>query len=78
MWAALTTPETIQEIMLGMKPQSDWKVGSELNWKGRHKENPNDNAKGIIQVMDVNKKLQFSFFFVKVRLFPRPEIQKHI
>lgn len=62
-WAALTTPETIQKVMLGMQPQSAWKVGSELRWIGRHKEKPNDNARGIIQVMDANKKLQFTFYY---------------
>lgn len=62
-WAALTTPETIQKVMLGMQPKSDWKVGSELRWIGRHEEKPNDNARGIIQVMDTNKKLQFTFYY---------------
>lgn len=62
-WKVLTTPETIQKVMLGMQPQSDWKVGSELRWIGRHEEKPNDNARGIIQVMDENKKLQFTFYY---------------
>lgn len=62
-WEVLTTPETIQKVMLGMQPQSDWKVGSELRWIGRHEEKPNDNARGIIQVMDESKKLQFTFYY---------------
>ncbi len=49
--------------MLGMQPKSDWKVGSELRWIGRHEEKPNDNARGIIQVMDANKTLQFTFYY---------------
>jgi uncharacterized protein YndB with AHSA1/START domain len=62
-WNVLITPETIQKVMLGMQPKSDWKVGSELRWIGRHEEKPNDNARGIIQVMDANKKLQFTFYY---------------
>lgn len=62
-WEILTNAEKIQKVMLGMQPVSNWKVGSELRWTGRHEEKPNDNARGIIEVMDANKKLQFTFYY---------------
>jgi len=62
-WAAITNPETLRQIMLGMQPKSDWKAGSELRWIGRHEEKPNDNARGTIQVMSPNKTFSFTFFY---------------
>ena len=62
-WSTITNPETLQQIMLGMQPKSDWKVGSELRWIGRHEEKPNDNARGTIQVLDPNKTFSFTFFY---------------
>jgi uncharacterized protein YndB with AHSA1/START domain len=62
-WSSITDPQTLQEIMLGMQPKSDWKPGSELRWIGRHQEKPDDNARGIIKAMDPGKKLSFTFFY---------------
>jgi len=62
-WKAITTPETVQTFMLGMKPVSTWEKGTELRWIGRHEEKPNDNARGIITVMEENKELQFTFYY---------------
>jgi uncharacterized protein YndB with AHSA1/START domain len=62
-WSSITNPETLRQIMLGMQPESDWKVGSELRWIGRHEEKPNDNARGSIQVMDPNNTFSFTFFY---------------
>src|SRR3954469_22681451 len=62
-WSVLTNPISLQQVMLGMQPKSDWKVGGELRWIGRHEEKPDDNAKGIIQIMTTNKKLQFTFYY---------------
>ena len=62
-WSVITSPETLQKVMLGMQPKSDWKVGSELRWIGRHEEKPDDNAKGTIQLMEPGRKLQFTFYY---------------
>lgn len=62
-WEALLNPVKLQTIMLGMKPVSDWKVGSELRWIGRHAEKPNDNAKGTIEIIDPARKFQFTFYY---------------
>lgn len=33
-WEALTTPDIIKQYFFGIAPESDWKVGSPLVWKG--------------------------------------------
>jgi len=62
-WTVITSPETLQQVMLGMQPKSEWTVGAELRWIGRHEEKPGDNAKGIIEQMEPAKRLQFTFFY---------------
>jgi uncharacterized protein YndB with AHSA1/START domain len=62
-WETIVNPATLQKVMLGMQPKSDWKVGSELRWIGRHEEKPDDNAKGVIQIMEPYKKFQFTFYY---------------
>ena len=62
-WEIITNPVSVQKIMLGMQPISDWKVGSELRWIGRHEEKKDDNARGTIISMIKNKELTFSFFY---------------
>lgn len=62
-WSTLVNPASLQKIMMGMQPLSDWKTGSELRWIGRHGGEPNDTAKGVIQIMDTNKKFRFTFYF---------------
>jgi uncharacterized protein YndB with AHSA1/START domain len=62
-WSVITDPESLQQIMLGMSPKSDWRVGSELRWIGRHEEKPDDNAKGKILEMKPGKSFKFSFYY---------------
>jgi uncharacterized protein YndB with AHSA1/START domain len=62
-WKTITNPATVQKIMLGMQPLSDWKEGSELRWIGRHEEKKDDNARGTILSMIKNKELKFTFFY---------------
>jgi len=62
-WSILLNPESFQKVMMGMQPISDWKTGSELRWIGRHGGETNDTAKGVIQVMEANRKLAFTFYF---------------
>lgn len=62
-WSTLLNPSSLQKVMMGMQPVSDWKVGSTLRWIGRHGGEANDTAKGIIEVLDINKTLQFTFYF---------------
>ena len=62
-WSTLLNPASLQQVMMGMQPVSDWNIGSTLRWIGRHGGEPNDTAKGTIEVMDANQKLQFTFYF---------------
>lgn len=62
-WKALVTPELIQQYMMGMWPKSEWKTGSELRWKGRHEEKPDDSARGIITDMVNNEQLAYTFYY---------------
>ncbi len=50
-------------FMQGMKPETDWKEGSSINWIGRHEGKEHNAAKGKILVLQPNKKLQYSFFY---------------
>lgn len=72
-WTIITDPAALQKIMLGMQPASDWKVGSELRWIGRHEEKPGDNAKGTIQIMDPGKTFQFTFYYPGYNYPDQPE-----
>jgi uncharacterized protein YndB with AHSA1/START domain len=62
-WNVITTEESVSVFMLGMKPQTDWKEGSPINWAGRHEGEEHNMAKGLIQELSLNKKLQYSFFY---------------
>lgn len=62
-WQVLINPENVQTYMLGMEPQSDWKAGSELRWKGRHEEKPDDNARGKILEMTPGRNFSYSFYY---------------
>jgi uncharacterized protein YndB with AHSA1/START domain len=62
-WETITDPVSLQKIMLGMQPISDWKEGTELRWKGRHEEKKDDNARGKILSMIRDQELKFTFFY---------------
>jgi uncharacterized protein YndB with AHSA1/START domain len=62
-WGLITNPDAIQKFMLGMQAVTNWKAGSELRWIGRHGERPNDNARGVIEKVDPDRQLCYSFFY---------------
>jgi uncharacterized protein YndB with AHSA1/START domain len=62
-WNVITTDSSVTVFMLGMKPQTDWKKGSPINWIGRHEGEEHNVAKGVIQELSPNKRLQYSFFY---------------
>lgn len=62
-WSVITTDETVSVCMLGMRPLTDWKEGSSINWVGRHEGEEQNMAKGSIQELLLNRKLQYSFFY---------------
>jgi uncharacterized protein YndB with AHSA1/START domain len=62
-WETITNPATLQKVMFGMQPISDWKEGSELRWLGRHEEKKDDNARGKIVSLIKNTEFKFTFFY---------------
>ncbi len=60
-WKALTTPELIRRYFFGTEAISDWKVGSELQFKGQWKGKEYID-KGIIQQVVPGQLVQFTYF----------------
>ena len=49
-WDALTNPETIKKYMFGTTVSSDWKEGSDINWKGEWKGKQYQDKGKIVQI----------------------------
>ncbi len=60
-WNALTNPEIIRQYMFGTSVISDWKVGSQIVWKGVW-EGKEYEDKGRILRSEKEKLLQYSHF----------------
>jgi uncharacterized protein YndB with AHSA1/START domain len=60
-WNALVNPEIIREYMFGTHVISDWKVGSQIIWKGEWKGKAYMDKGVILQMID-HKLLQYSHF----------------
>ncbi len=60
-WDALVNPDTIKKYMFGTTVVSDWKVGSEILWKGEWKGKAYED-KGTILQLQPNAKLQYRHF----------------
>lgn len=60
-WDALIDPAVINQYMFGTTVISDWKVGSQIVWKGEW-EGKSYEDKGEILQLVTNKKLQYSHF----------------
>jgi uncharacterized protein YndB with AHSA1/START domain len=63
LWNIITDNNSVTEFMMGMKPVTDWKEGSKLDWVGRHADQEQNMAKGSILELKRNEKLAYSFFF---------------
>ena len=59
-WDVLTNPAQTKKYMFGCETVSDWKVGSELLWKGEWEGKAMVFVKGIIEAIDPNKKLVYT------------------
>ena len=71
-WEALTTSEWTRKYMFGSEVISDWKVGSDLLWKGEYEGQP-FIMKG--KIFDINPpyKLSYSFFDPAIGLEDKEE-----
>ncbi len=61
-WDVLTNPEMTKIYMFGCETVSDWKVGSELLWKGNYEGKEMIFVKGHIVTIEPNTKLVYSTF----------------
>jgi uncharacterized protein YndB with AHSA1/START domain len=59
-WEALTTPEIIREYFFGTEAESDWKVGSPLEFKGTW-EGKEYVDKGVILRSEPEKLFQYTY-----------------
>ena len=60
-WNALVRPKLIKKYMVGKEVVTDWKVGSNIVWKGISNEKPYED-KGKILKVEPAKTLQYSYF----------------
>lgn len=58
-WDTLTNPNKTKLFMFNCEAHSDWKVGSEINWKGNFN-GYESGEKGIILGLIENKHLKYS------------------
>jgi uncharacterized protein YndB with AHSA1/START domain len=60
-WRALITPAAIKQYMFGADVESDWRVGSEIKWKGEVKGKRYED-KGVVLKFEPDQTLQYSHF----------------
>jgi len=59
-WNALTNPDKTKVYMFGCETVSDWKVGSDLLWKGKHEGKEMVFVKGKILMIEPEKLLKYT------------------
>ena len=60
-WNALVNPDAIRHYMFGAEVKSDWRVGSEISWKGKLNGTQYED-KGVILKIEPQKILKYSQF----------------
>ena len=50
-WEALTTPEIISRYMLNTQVASEWKIGSEIRWRGQYRGTEYEDKGSILQML---------------------------
>jgi uncharacterized protein YndB with AHSA1/START domain len=60
-WSALVTPEAIKQYMFGTNVVADWKVGSQIVWKGEWKGKAYED-KGVILQLKPGRMIQYTHF----------------
>ncbi|MBC7425530.1 MAG: SRPBCC domain-containing protein [Bacteroidia bacterium] len=61
-WNALVNPEETKKYMFGCETVSDWKVGSDLLWRGTHEGNEMVFVSGKIKSIEPEKHLAYTTF----------------
>ncbi len=71
-WEALTKPQIIEKYMFGSKVATDWKVGSQIVWKGMWQGKTYED-KGAVLRFEPRELLSVSHFGPLSRAADRPE-----
>ncbi len=59
-WDALVNPQQTKKYMFGCETVSDWKVGSELIWRGEYEGKSMDFVQGYIIKLEPEKQLKYT------------------
>jgi uncharacterized protein YndB with AHSA1/START domain len=59
-WEALTSPEAINQFLFGTHVETDWKIGSDIKWKGNYDGRDYEDKGKILQVLP-EKLLQHTY-----------------
>lgn len=59
-WKALTSPERVSEFMFGTQVETDWKIGSDIKWRGSYQGRSYEDKGKILQVLP-EKLLQHTY-----------------
>lgn len=76
-WDSLTNPRKTKLYMFNCEVRSDWKIGSDIKWKGNF-EGYESGEKGIILEIKENVLLKYSSFDPNFGLEDRPENYLHV
>lgn len=60
-WETLVTPALVKQYLHGTDVESDWKIGSQVSFRGEWKGKAYED-KGVVKQFDVNRRLQYSFW----------------
>ncbi len=61
LWQALTTPEIVQQYLMGAQVTSDWIVGSTIVYQGEYN-GIKFRDEGVIDILDPEKEFKYSYW----------------
>jgi uncharacterized protein YndB with AHSA1/START domain len=71
-WQALTSPDMINEFLLGTHVETDWKVGSDIRWTGNYNGKSYEDKGKVLQVLP-EKLLQHTYHSSLSGIEDKPE-----
>lgn len=60
-WSAITTPEVIQQFMMGAETHTTWEVGSPIRWTGEYQGKKYED-KGVVKKFDPPRVLETTYW----------------
>ncbi|HEY0742135.1 MAG TPA: SRPBCC family protein [Chryseosolibacter sp.] len=71
-WHALTSPEMIREYLFGTQVETDWRIGSDIVWRGEYQGQSYEDKGKILQVLP-DKLLQHTYHSSMSAIEDQPE-----